>query len=160
MKKRHSVEHIMSKLRQADVELGKGQKVPEVCRQLEISEQILLHDRDTKFPKQFGRILEQAGHKVMRIVPYSPNLTGHAERWIQSIKYECLNHFIVFGERHLQYLLAEYADYYNTQRPHSSCQHLPPSQKRGPLGKEDEAIRVECRGRLGGLLKHYERQAA
>lgn len=124
------------------------------------SPQLLLHDRDTKFTAAFDRMLTDAGHQVIPLMPYSPNLNGHAERWIQSVKRECLDHFIVFGERHLDYLLEEYAQHYNTERPHSACLHLPPSHIRDRDGPNTESTRVTCQSRLGGLLRHYHRAAA
>jgi len=77
------------------------------------------------------------------------------------LKQECLDHFIVLGEKHLRYLVQEFVAYYNEQRPHSSRGNLPLSMDKLPdpvecLGPKD----VVCQERLGGLLKHYERKAA
>jgi putative transposase len=93
--------------------------------------------------------------------PRAPNLNAFAERWVESIKTECLDHFIVFGEGHLRYLISEYLVHFLDERPHQSKDNLPLA---GILpAKWEEGIsstQVECRERLGGLLKHYSRQAA
>jgi putative transposase len=71
------------------------------------------------------------------------------------MKRECLNHFFVLSERHLDYLLCEYVPFYNTERPHQSKDNKPliliPIQSKGE---------IHCKKRLGGLLKHYYREAA
>ena len=89
------------------------------------------------------------------------NMNAFIERWIQSVKHECLDHFLVFGEDHFNYLISEYVAYYHTERPHQSLGNEPIASElqvanRG--GDDDEPI--ACRERLGGLLKHYYRKAA
>ncbi|QNN23304.1 transposase family protein [Planctomycetales bacterium ZRK34] len=78
----------------------------------------LLHDWDTKYMRAFDAIFESEGVTVHKVGLLASNLNAYAERWVQSLKHECLNHFIVFGERHLQRLVNEYVDYYNVLRPH------------------------------------------
>ncbi len=73
---------------------------------------MVFRDRDVRFTKQFDAILKSAGVPMQKLTAYSPNLNAYIERWIQSIKHECLDHFVVFGERHLRYLVNEYVDYY------------------------------------------------
>ena len=68
---------------------------------------------------------------------------------------ECLNHFFVMDERHLDYLVKEYVDHYNSERPHQSKDNKPLIQLPTPAKGE-----IECKQRLGGLLKHYFREAA
>ncbi|XHR30564.1 MAG: integrase core domain-containing protein [Chthoniobacteraceae bacterium] len=99
----------------------------------------------------------------MKQIPYcSPNLDACAERFVQSIKRECLSQFVVFGEHHLEYLIREYEDYYNSVRPHQGLKNrtigiasIPPSDS-GSLDPSE----VECVSRLGGLLRHYHRKVA
>ena len=84
-----------------------------------------------------------------------------AETWVRSIKRECLEQFLVFGERHLTYLIQEYLRYYHEERPHQGLENRPPNSAEPPT----EILQVEpgqviCRERLGGVLKHYERRAA
>jgi putative transposase len=97
---------------------------------------------------------------VIKVGPQAPNLNAYAERWVQSVRAECLDHFVVFGEEHLRLLLCEYETYYNEHRPHQSLANVPPAS---PSSVEETALAVEevvCEERLGGLLKHYYRKAA
>jgi putative transposase len=84
-----------------------------------------------------------------------------AERFVQSVRQECLDHFVVFGEAHLRHILSEYLIYYHQFRPHQGMGNrplgwtaLPPADADRPLGE------VVCQERLGGLLRHYQRLAA
>lgn len=116
---------------------------------------ILIHDRDTKFTQQFDAIFASENIRVTRLPIRSPNLNAYCEAWIGSVKRECLNYFLCFGLCHLDYLLREYADYYNTVRPHSAMRNRPLAPhtpiRDGP---------ITCRSRLGGLLNHYYRASA
>ncbi len=88
-------------------------------------------------------------------MPYkSPNLNPYAESWIGTLKRECLNKFICFGEDHLRHILKEYVEFYNTVRPHSSLDR--------PIDYEPTITegKVVCDSRLSGLLKHYYRRKA
>jgi len=119
----------------------------------------LIMDRDTKFSKGFRKILWEAGTKLIRLPPNSPDLNAFAERWILSVKTECLSKLVLFGEEGLRRALAEFVCHYHAERNH---------QGKGNVilfpGKElDEPARahpIECRMRLGGLLKYYYRAAA
>ncbi len=73
---------------------------------------------DTKFCKKFLKTLRSGGLKTIKIPPRSPNMNAHCERFIGSIKRECLDRFLVFGENHLRHILTEYLDYYDYLRPH------------------------------------------
>ena len=80
---------------------------------------------------------------------------------IQTIKQECLDFFLVFGSRHLNYLISEFVEYYNTTRSHSRRDHLPPLRHDLPEeGDTVEFSEIVCRERLGGLIKSFERAAA
>ena len=81
---------------------------------------ILIRDLDGKFTKEFDTILAADGLKVHKVGPLAPNLNAFAERWVLSIKSECLDHFIVFGEDHLRYLVHEYLSHYLHERPHQA----------------------------------------
>jgi len=80
--------------------------------------EIVMHDRDTKFTKEFTAKLKVRGLRTNVLPKASPNLNGRCERIIQSIKLECLAKFIIFGKRHLDHLVSEYVEYYNTVRSH------------------------------------------
>ena len=122
----------------------------------------LIYDRDTKFTARFKTIVKSEGVKVVRIPYRAPNLNAFAERYVRTVKTECLNHFVVFGQRHLEHLLGEYEIFYNTVRPHQGLRNktigitsLPPSGCGLPALGE-----VECETRLGELLRDYRRKAA
>lgn len=78
----------------------------------------------------FGAALARAGIESVRLPHRSPNLNAYVERLVQSIEVECLDHFIVLGTRHLDHLLAEYIDYHNRDRPHSSLGYTTPTADR------------------------------
>jgi putative transposase len=119
----------------------------------------VLHDRDTKFCADFRKTLATGGVKCLRLPPRSPNLNAFAERWVRSVKSECLSHFILFGEGSLRRALKNFCEHYHTERNH---------QGKGNVllfsGGEDlstsRGSSIECCERLGGLLKYYYRRAA
>jgi len=121
---------------------------------------IVILDRDTKFTKGFIATLKSRGVRTNALPKASPDLNGRCERAIQTIKYECLRQFIIFGKRHLDYLVSEFAAYYNTVRSHMERDNLP------PLGKPPDEIntvkldKIEVKSHVGGLVKSFERKAA
>ena len=78
----------------------------------------LIHDRDPLFTKEFRAILRAGGVKPVKTTVASPNLNPFVERFVRSIKSECLNKMLIFGERHLRYVVHEYMEHYHTERPH------------------------------------------
>jgi putative transposase len=120
----------------------------------------LIHDRDTKFSAEFRATLKEAGVECKKLPVRSPNLNARVERFVQTIKTECLDHFIAFGQDHLNHLVSEFVEHYNESRPHSNRNHRPPCDP-SPEPKW-ETIRLEdvvCRERLGGVIKTYRRAA-
>ena len=123
----------------------------------------IIRDRDTKFTSNFCSILEGDGIESRPIPARSPNMSPHAERWVQSVKRECLDHFMVFGEKHLRYLLREYLAYYHGPRPHQGLGNVLLSEfekAEVPIAESAPASEIICREWLGGVLKHWERKAA
>jgi len=120
--------------------------------------QYLIHDGDKKFCASFKEMLDDEGVKRVPLPPRSPWLNAFSERWVQSVKTEALSKMILFGERSLRHVLSESMAYYHTERPHQGKGNviLFPSAEVTP--NPDSPI--ECRERLGGLLKYYHRQAA
>jgi putative transposase len=92
---------------------------------------------------------------VKRVGPQAPNLNAHVERVIQSLRVELLDHFVVGGERHLRFLVAEYLAHYNGERPHQGVGNVPLTGT-GPDPPDTLPFpsAVVCHERLGGLLKH------
>ncbi len=114
----------------------------------------LIHDRDSKYTEQFLRILKDSGVKNIKLPRRSPNLNAFAERFVLSIKSECLNKLILFGERSLRRAIKEYMIHHLQERNH---QGLDNRLIDGNL--TDDPGEIECRERLGGLLKYYHRAA-
>ena len=121
----------------------------------------LIRDRDNKYNQDFDQIFQSSDCRIEVTGPQAPNQYAFIERWIKSIRYECLKYFMVFGKRHLDYLVASYLDYCNELRPHQSLDNRPLSGKWSvvdePLGENEQIV---CQEKLGGLLRHYERIAA
>ena len=117
---------------------------------------MLIHDRDPLFTKVFADILKVAGVSCKKLPPRSPNLNAYAERFVRSIKHECLNKMIFFSEKQLRHVTQCYVDHYNTERPHQGVGNVPiePAEEQTVVGK------IQCKQRLGGMLKHYYRNAA
>ena len=121
--------------------------------------QYLIHDRDTKYCQSFRRIIESGGVKTAPLPARSLNLNAYAERWVKSVKEECLSKLILFGEASLQRALREFSAHYHGERNHQGKNNV----LLFPSASAREArmdASVACRERLGGLLKYYHREAA
>ena len=125
----------------------------------ELNPTIVMHDSDTKFTGQFDAILKTEGIQVKTLTPFSPILNAYVERFIQTIGQECLDHFVVLGERHLNFLVREFVAHYHAERCHQGVGNLPPAIEKPPDAC-DSVPAIMRRDRLGGLLKHYDRRAA
>ena len=142
--------------------------------------QYLIHDRDGKFCPAFQQAIDAAGVKPVLLPARCPNLNAYAERWVRSVKEECLARLILFGKRALRHALSEFEAHYHQERPHQGKGNvaLMPSLPKGVERKPHEGVPrttqkkrrgagpllgkgpLECRERLGGLLKYYYRDAA
>lgn len=121
----------------------------------------LLRDRDSKFVQPFDAILTSEGIAVTPIGVRAPNQNAVAERFVQSVKRECLDHFVVFGETHLRHILSEYLVYYHQFRPPQGLDNRPLGWMELSVAETDRPLgEVVCHERLGGLLRHYQRSAA
>jgi putative transposase len=116
----------------------------------------LLHDRDAKFPPSFDTVFVAEGVEVIRTPYRAPNANAVAERWIRSLRQECLDHLLLVSQAHLRRVLATYADYYNRARPHQGLDQRTPVAPAMPPGRGP----IRRRDRLGGLLRDYYREAA
>ena len=119
------------------------------------SHRYLIHDRDGKFCPAFIDTIESVDVKTVKLPARSPNLNSFAERWVKSVKSECLSKLIFFGEESLRHTLNEYVPHFHQERNHQGKDNviLFPSEE---SGNEDAPIR--CHERLGGLLKYYHRE--
>ena len=116
----------------------------------------LLMDRDTKYSEGFRGILDQANTRCVRLPPRSPNLSPNIERFMRSIKEECLSRMIFFGETSLRKAIAAYLTHYHQERNHQGLDNRiikPGNEIRKGHGQ------VNCRERLGGMLRYYHRAA-
>jgi transposase InsO family protein len=116
---------------------------------------LLICDRDTKWSAAFRQTLAAAGIRVVHTPYHAPDCNAYAERFVRSIKEECLDRVVIIGEAHLHRALREFAAHYHQERNHQGLhdQLITPI----PTGPPDGAIR--CRPRLGGLLHFYYRAA-
>jgi transposase InsO family protein len=120
--------------------------------------QYLIHDRDGKYCPAFHQIVDTAGVKRVPLPARSPNLNAYAERWVRSVKDEVLSRMILFGEGSLRHVLNEYVEHYHHERNHQGKGNVLLFPAVGQDTERQGAI--QCRERLGGLLKYYERKAA
>ena len=117
----------------------------------------LIIDRDTKYSEQFRRLISDAGTAVIRLPPRSPNLNAYAERFVRSIKSECLDRMIFVGQASLRRSVREYVEHYHRERNHQGLQNrlLHPT-----IAAPVNTGTMACRSRLGGTLNFYYRKAA
>ena len=115
----------------------------------------LVRDRDAKFRRVFDDVMAGNGIRVIKIPPRSPGANAVAERWVRTVRSECTDRMLIFGERHLRAVLTEYAAHYNRGRPHRSLDLRASADGadviRLPVG------RIERRRVLGGLINEYGR---
>ncbi len=111
----------------------------------------LIRDRDTKFSRAFDTVCQSEGMRVIR----TPVANAYAERFVRTIRRECLDWILIRSQRHLAHVASEYVEHYNTERPHRGLGLLPPDPPPRPV-----AGPIERHDRLGGLIHHYERNAA
>jgi len=117
-----------------------------------------IHDRDGKFTPQFDSILSsEGGPEIKKLPPRSPNMNAFAERWVRSFRTECLDHFIIFGEGHMRHIAEEFIAHYNEERPHQGKGNKVLAMSAHEISANGP---IACKTRLGGMLKHYFRQAA
>jgi putative transposase len=123
--------------------------------------ELVTRDRDVMYRGGLDGVLRSAGIAVKAHLPQSPNLQAYVERFVQTIGQECLDHFVVLGQRHFDHLISEFVEYYLHHRPHQSLGNLPLGLTGPPPAVTTlRADEIVCHERLGGLLKHYERRAA
>ena len=122
-----------------------------------LNKAFLLMDRDTKYTEEFRDYLDREGVKPVRCPVRAPNCNAFAERFVRSIKDECLDRMILFGEASLRRALREYVAHYQTERNHQGVGNrlLEPLSN---VGSANDPI--HCRERLGGMLNFYYREAA
>ena len=117
----------------------------------------LIRDRDSKFTAVFDEVLAGNGVRIIKTPVRSPRANSFAERYVGTLRRECLDHLLIHGERHLRQILAEYARHYNEHRPHQSREQRPPLHEPGqPV---DMTARIKRRQVVHGLISEYRRAA-
>jgi hypothetical protein len=117
----------------------------------------LIRDRDTKYSGPLDEVFRSEGVRVIRTPIRAPNASAFAERFVRTVRQECLDRILVFGERHLERILREYVGHSNTERPHPGLSLETPEPQRPLNLAEGEVVRV---AKLGGLINEYHRIAA
>jgi putative transposase len=123
----------------------------------------LIHDRDTKFPRAFDALLATESIKVIRTSVRAPNANAHMERWVGSVRRECLDRLLIVRRRQLEHVLRVYVGHYNGRRPHRALGLKPPdADTRSPawVDPKPPELRVKRRDLLGGLIHEHETAAA
>ena len=117
----------------------------------------LIHDRDSKFTASFDEVFRSEGIRVVHTPVRAPQANAYAERFVRTIRTECLDWLLILGRRHLEHVLRTYVNHYNRERPHRGLALQPPeaSPLRSPGGGD-----VHRRDRLGGLIHEYYKAAA
>jgi putative transposase len=118
----------------------------------------LIHDRDAKYGGDFDVVFRASGVEVIRTPVKAPRANAFAERWVKTVKSECLDWLLIVGPRHLQAILQDYADHYNFGRPHRGLEFRRPEPHPRPRHPVP-AANVRRRTRLGGLLSEYHEAA-
>ena len=128
---------------------------------------ILMHDNDGKYSQPFLDAFTNQKIETRRTAIRAPNTVAFVERFVQTIKQECLDHFIVSGETHMSLLCTEFREHYHRERPHQGLDNdlvqKPRSTTRNRSDSSVDFIRISdicCQERLGGLLTSYSRRAA
>lgn len=132
--------------------------------EIELPPKLVMHDRDTKFTKAFDANFDAAGAEGKQTAFRSPNTNAFVERFIQTLQQEVLDHFVLFGEQHMDHLVSETVEHDHDERPHQSQGNVPPVNRQTTetpdSGIDETKLRIVCRERLGGRLKHYSLKAA
>jgi hypothetical protein len=115
----------------------------------------LIHDHDTKFSAAFDHVFLAEDISIVLTPCQAPKANAIAERWVRSVREECLDHLLILNQRHLRHVLTEYVTDYNTARPHQGLDQQSPI----PTQPAQSGV-IRCRDVLGGILHDYYREAA
>ena len=116
----------------------------------------VIRDRDSKFSGPFDEVFRSEGVSILRTPIRAPRANAFAERWVRTVRAECLDWMLVLGRRHLERVLRIYATHYNGARPHRGLDLRTPSPRLDPPRRPADGVRVRGHGVLGGLIHEYE----
>ena len=123
------------------------------------SVRFLIHDRDSKFSGPFDEVFRSDGARVILTPIQAPNANAFAERWVRTVRAECLDWTLILGRRHLDHVLRAYSEHYNRQRPHRALALAAPVADKGNPAPVDPR-QVRRRDVLGGLINEYHQATA
>jgi putative transposase len=118
---------------------------------------ILIRDRDNKFTAAFDELFRSEGLRVIRAPIAAPRAKAHPERWVGSVRCECLDRILMISRRQLETVLREYVAYYNAERPHRALALVPPEA--GNTAARLANAKIERHDLLGGLIHEYRAAA-
>jgi putative transposase len=126
-----------------------------------VEPRFLIRDRDSKFTRDFDEVFRAGGIPVIKAPVRAPRARAHAERWVGSLRRECLDRLLIVGRWHLEHVVTAYTLHYNEHRPHRSLGQRPPLAQPPPAGERapGELLaldRLRRRDRLGGLIHEYQ----
>jgi transposase InsO family protein len=120
----------------------------------------LIRDRDAKYTAVFDQVFTAEGIEIVRAPPRAPRANAYAERWVRTVRRECLDRILIYNPRHLLATLDEYVRHYNEHRPHQGREQRPPAQDIPPAPVTDlGAVRIRRRRVLSGLINEYSQAA-
>ncbi|MFK7991238.1 MAG: integrase core domain-containing protein, partial [Sandaracinaceae bacterium] len=134
-----------------------GRNLTDVVDGFLLGKGFLILDRGPLFTAAFRRPLADAGVEVVRLPARSPNLNAYAERFVRTVRDDCLNHIVPLGETHLRRVLRQYLEHYHLERNHQGLDNALIQPRAGPANDNGGVIRKQ---RLGALLSFYESRAA
>ncbi|MGW4963571.1 integrase core domain-containing protein [Nonomuraea sp. NPDC004186] len=117
----------------------------------------IVHDRDAQFTAAFDEVFIGEGCRIVKTPVRAPRANAICERWVGSVRRECLDRLLILGERHCRAVLRAYVDHYNRKRPHRSLDHFPPDAPPEPADLTKH--RIERHKILGGIINEYHRAA-
>ncbi len=118
----------------------------------------LIRDRDSKYNVPFDEVFRSEGIRIVKTPVRAPKANAIAERFVRTVRAECLDWLLILNRRHLDRVLRVYVDHYNRERPHRALELQPPEPDTRPPSSPNGEIRRH--DRLGGLIHEYQRQAA
>jgi putative transposase len=121
--------------------------------------QVLIRDRDAKFTAAFDHVLISETIRVVRTPVRAPKANAYAERWVRTVRTECLDWLLIRNRRHLERVLAVYVKHYNSARPHRSLELQTPLPAPRPPARPGRVKDIQRIDRLGGLIHEYRHAA-
>ena len=140
-----------------------GRRVTQQARNLlmqlddeDVRPRFLIRDRDSKFTREFDEVFRSEGIRVIKAPVRAPKARAHAERWVGSVRRECLDRLLILGRRHLHHVLVAYVRHFNEHRPHRALGQRAPLSDEQPLADVINLDRVRRLALLGGLIHEYQ----